>query len=74
MQEGGLIVDGLAVNWVNLKEFQKRGLKRLIYNEVRPIGKTNFILSQTRVPGAFFCERCNKVIGFFDVINDPDGE
>lgn len=72
MQEGGLIIDGVAPGWVPLKEFERKGLKRLIYKGLRTIGKTNILLSQTRVPNAFYCDACNKIVGVFDVTNNID--
>lgn len=73
MREGGLIANGVGISWVDQEQFQRKGLKRLLYVRTHLIGKTNYILQQTRVPGAFFCERCNKVIGFFDVTNNIGG-
>ena len=70
MQEGGLIIDGVAPGWVPLEQFNKKGLKRLVYTGLRTIGKTNILLSQTKVSNAFYCENCNKVMGIFDVTND----
>ena len=72
MEEGGLIIDGVAPGWVPMDQFQKRGAKRLLYTGLRTIGKTNILLGQTRVPGAFFCKDCNKIVGIFDVTNDID--
>ena len=54
MEEGGLIIDGVAPGWVPMNQFQKKGAKRLLYTGLRTIGKTNILLGQTRVPGAFF--------------------
>lgn len=70
MHEGGLIADGVAPAWVPMEQFQKKGLKRIVYTGGRTIGKTNFLLRQTKVPNAFFCEHCNKIVGIFDVTND----
>lgn len=67
MYEGGLIVEGITPGWVPMEQFKKKGLKRLVYSEVRKIGITNYLLNQTRVPNAFFCEGCNKIVGIFDV-------
>ena len=72
--DGGrrLIVDGVAPGWVPMDKFKKKGVQRVLYTGLRTIGKTNYILGQTRVPGAFFCRRCNKIIGVFDVTNHID--
>lgn len=72
MQEGGLIIDGVAPGWVPMEQFQKKGLKRLVYKKLRTIGETNILLSQTRVPNAFYCENCGKIVGIFDVTNAVD--
>lgn len=72
MEEGGLIIDGINPGWVPMEQFEKKGLSRLIYTGFRTIGKTNFILSQTRVPNAHFCRSCNKIVGVFDVTNNID--
>ncbi|MBQ2855063.1 MAG: hypothetical protein IJE81_06275 [Oscillospiraceae bacterium] len=69
MQEGGLVIDGVAPGWVPLEQFQKRGLHRLVHTGLRTIGKTSILLRQTKVSNAFFCARCNKIIGVFDVTN-----
>ena len=73
LQEGGLVLDGVAPGWVPMEQFQKRGMKRVVYTGLRTIGQTNFLLRQTRVPGAYFCKTCNKVLGIFDVTNHLDG-
>ena len=70
MEEGGLIIDGVAPSWVPMEEFQKRGLQRLVYIGLRSIGKSSILLRQTKVSNAFFCKNCNKIIGVFDVTND----
>ena len=30
------------------------------------------LLGQTKVPNAFFCKMCNKIVGVFDVTNNID--
>jgi len=72
MEEGGLIIDGVAPGWVSMEQFKKKGLKRLLYTGFRTIGQTNFVLSQTRVPNAHYCKTCNMIVGIFDVTNDID--
>lgn len=71
MLEGGLIIDGVAPGWVPMEQFKKKGLKRLVYTGLRTIGKTNILLSETKVPNAHFCKNCNKIVGIFDVTNNP---
>lgn len=72
MEEGGLIIDGTRPGWVPMEEFNKKRLNRLFYTGCHTIGKTNYFLSQTRVPNAHFCRTCNKIVGVFDVTNDID--
>ena len=52
-----------------MEQFAKKGLKRMAYTGLRTIGKSNILLGQTRVPDAYFCPICNKVMGVFDVTN-----
>lgn len=72
MLEGGLIIDGISSGWVPMEQFHKKGIQRIIYTGLRTIGTPNVFLNQTKVPNAFFCESCNKVIGIFDVTNNSD--
>lgn len=72
MQEGGLIIDGIAPGWVPLEQFNKKGVSRVIYTWLRTIGKSNIVLRQTKIPNAFYCKECNKVVGVFDVTNHLD--
>lgn len=72
MEEGGLIINCVDPGWVPMEQFRKRGLRRMLYTGLRSIGKTNLLLGQTRVPNAFFCRRCNKIVGVFDVTNQID--
>ena len=44
MQEGGLIIDGVAPGWVPLKQFNKKGRGRLLYTGLRTIGASNILL------------------------------
>jgi hypothetical protein len=72
MLAGGLIADSIAVGWVPSEEFNKKGLTRLVHTGFRTIGKPNVLLNQTKVPNAYFCRECNKVMGIFEVTNHPD--
>lgn len=69
MQEGGLLTDGVASGWVPLEEFNKKGVSKLVYTGLRTIGKADIFLRQTKIPNAFYCRKCNKVVGIFDVTN-----
>lgn len=70
MLPGGLISDGVYVSWVPESEFEKKGIARLAYYGGKTLGSTNFVLKQTRVPGAYYCKGCNKVAGIFDVTSE----
>ncbi len=72
MEEGGLIVDGMAPGWVPMEQFKRKGAKRLLYTGLRTIGKTNYFLGQTRISNAYFCKNCNKIVSIFDVTNNLD--
>ena len=69
MEEGGLLIDGVAPGWIPMEQFEKKGLERLVHTGLRTIGKTNLLLGQTKVPNAFFCKTCNKIIGVFNITN-----
>ena len=69
MSEGGLIVHCVNPGWVPMEQFNKKGLNRLVYTNLRTIGETNILLNQTKIPNAWFCKNCNKIVGIFDVTN-----
>lgn len=67
MQPGGIITDGVVVMWHPLPEFEKQGLRRAAYFDGKPIGKSSILWNQTKVPNAYYCDKCDKVTGIFDV-------
>ena len=67
MQQGGIVAQGTAVLWHPQSQFGKSGLRRLLYTGGKPIGKANVFLGQTRLPGAYFCDKCRIVPGVFPV-------
>ena len=69
MEPGGIISEGVSTMWVPLNEFNKRGPKRLVYSGGKRLGTPNILIGQTRISNAFFCKKCNKVIGIFDAGN-----
>ncbi len=69
MSEGGLIVNCVDPGWVPMEQFRRKGIKRLIYTGLRTIGETNILLNQTKIPNAWFCRNCSKVMGVFEVTN-----
>jgi len=34
----------------------------------KKVGQTNYLLGVTRIEQAYWCEKCNKVMGIFDVV------
>ena len=70
--EGGIIVDDVACGWVPMEQFKKKGIKRLMYTGMRTIGESSILLNQTKIPNAYFCKNCNKIMGIFDVTNNLD--
>ncbi len=75
MKEGGLIIDGIAPCWVPMEQFQKKRLKRFMFKGALSIGEPDLLLKQTKVPNAYFCGYCYKIVGVFDItdpiINEP---
>jgi len=68
MEKGGLIGSGVSLMWFPQSQFGKKGLRRLLYTGGKPIGRSNALLSQTRVSDAYYCDVCGKVTGIFDVV------
>ena len=70
MQPGDIVASGITVMWVLRREFQKKGIRKLIYEGGKSIGHSNvsdMVFGQTKIPNAYYCEHCNKIIGIFDV-------
>lgn len=67
MEKGGIITGGVTAMWHPLKEFEKKNWKRVVYVDGKPIGKSSILLNQTRIPNAYFCPCCNKIVGVFDI-------
>ena len=67
MEKGGIITGGVTAMWHPLAEFEKKGLKQLVYTGGKPIGNSSILFSQTKIPNAHYCGHCNKVVGIFDV-------
>lgn len=72
MEKGGLITDGVVPMWVPEEEFEKKGLKGFVVHNVKKIGKGSVLLGQTKIPNAWFCSNCNKIIGIFDVTGSSE--
>ena len=56
MLAGGLISAGISVGWVPKDEFDKKGLRRISYQEWHSIGNSSILLGQTKIPNAFLCK------------------
>ena len=69
MEEGGIVAEGISTMWVPMEQFNKTGLKRLIYSNGCMIGRRDILIGQTKISNAFLCENCNKVVGIFDITN-----
>ncbi|MBQ6808491.1 MAG: hypothetical protein IJP07_04970 [Firmicutes bacterium] len=71
MQPGGLLIDGLLVRWAPMESFQRKGAKRLLLPGCKPLaGETNHLLRQVKLPQAWHCPACKKIIGFFDLATE----
>ncbi len=70
MEEGGIIANGIAM-WHPLREFEKKGLKKLYYKDGKALGSHSILLRECKIPNAWYCASCNKVAGIFD-INDAE--
>lgn len=71
IQLGGIVTQGVSAMWIPLSEFEKKGIRKLIYENGKTIGYTDIIWGQTKIPNAYFCPKCNKIIGIFDVSDNP---
>lgn len=60
MLAGGLISAGISVGWVPKDEFDKKGLRRISYQEWHSIGNSSILLGQTKIPNAFLCKNAIK--------------
>lgn len=71
MEKGGIIADGaVIVAWHPEREFEKKGLKSILYRDGKTIGQTNALRRIVKIPNAWFCRGCNKVVAYFDVTNN----
>lgn len=66
MEPGGIIA-GSGAMWFPMKEFQKKGLKKLMHINGQSIGKEDFVFGMSKIENAHYCSKCNKVMGIFDV-------
>lgn len=67
MQEGGLSANGRFVIWHSKEIFDKKRFLGVLAEGKFLKSKFNFLTMQSKIPNAFYCEKCNKVVGIFDV-------
>lgn len=67
LEQGGIVTSGVTAMWHSLSEFNKKKWQRVVYTDGKPIGKSSILLSQTRIPNAWYCNSCNIVTGIFPV-------
>ncbi len=68
MEKGGIIADrAIVVAWYPETEYEKKGLKSLIYRGGKWLGTHHPLRGVVRIPNAWYCSRCDKVTGIFDV-------
>ena len=71
MEIGGIIANGaIVVAWHPKEEFEKKGLKSILYRYGKSIGQANPLRRIVKIPNAWFCKRCNKVVAYFDVTDN----
>lgn len=66
MEKGGLVSDSLAIVWYPTEIYDKHSIKRT-FEIGKRIGKTSVVWSETKIPDAYYCEKCNIVTGVFKV-------
>lgn len=72
MERGGLIVSGRILSpleWYPAAEFSKKGLKSWNRTDGKEL-LDEVALFGSKYKDAFYCHRCNRVIGVFDVIEE----
>ena len=68
MAAGGLWVSGTLVRWLPEKDFRESTLFKIVFPDAKVLkGKTNHLMKETKVPGAYYCENCGKIVGIFDL-------
>lgn len=66
MEKGGLVTDSCALVWYPEETYDKHPIKRT-FTIGKRIGTTSMLYSETKVPDAYYCEKCNIVTGVFSV-------
>lgn len=63
MEKGGIVTDGIVSTWVPDNEFEKKGLKRIVYHNAKGTGESRAILRQTKFPNAYTTGHSSCKIG-----------
>lgn len=66
MEKGGLAADSMYIVWYPEETFKKNSILRT-FDIGKRIGTTSMLYSETTVPDAYYCEKCNIVTGVFKV-------
>lgn len=74
MQSGGLITSsrGRFISWLPKDSFEEnRSFMRALTDGKTIKVETKFfalmLSGQVKIPNAFYCEKCNKIVGIFDI-------
>ena len=67
MVAGGIIFDGNALYWVPTGDLKKKGLIRREFHVLKTTSPD--WLRRSRLEKAYFCSRCKKIVGIFDVVS-----
>lgn len=66
MEKGGIVAESLYIVWYPEEKFRKNPIMRT-FDIGKRIGTTSMLYSETTVPDAYYCEKCNIVTGVFNV-------
>lgn len=50
MEKGGIVTDGIVSTWVPDNEFEKKGLKRIVYHNAKDIEESRVSLDRQNFP------------------------
>ncbi len=72
MHKGGLVAGGINVAWLPEEQLEEESPLG-VYVDCKSLkGERNHLLKQMKIPNAYFCEKCDKVTGLFDVAGRDD--
>ena len=68
MEKGGIVAEkAITVMWHPESEFQKKGLRSISFTSGRLLGSHHPFRGVVKIPDAWYCGKCEKVTGIFDV-------